>query len=81
MMDGEAVMRGIDPLKLPIDRFCNWVWHMLARNRNEKQMNELRMEVYRPLPGQDPDDVTEGPWSDDEMGAAFMELQRQMGGG
>lgn len=69
-------MAGFDPLKLPPDRFFNWLWSLLMEGRDEKARMDLEIEVYRPLPGQI--EVTSGPWSDEAMGDAFRAAQRQL---
>lgn len=64
-----AVEAGFDPVQLPPDRFFNWVWSVLMKNRDEKGRMEVELEIYRPLPGQS--QVTSGPWSEEEMAASF----------
>ncbi len=79
-MDGEAVTQGFDPLDLPVDRFLNWVWHTITKGMDDKARRSFEIEVYRPLPGMTLDDVTDGPWSDEEATRSFMALAGQIGG-
>lgn len=69
---------GFDPLELPLDRFLNWAWRMLTRNMDEKKLAQFKMDLYRPIPGITPSEVT-GPWSDDAMAESFMALAGQLG--
>jgi hypothetical protein len=71
------VESGFDPLVLPPDRFFNWIWSLLVKDRNEQQRRDLEIEVYRPLPGQT--EVSSGPWSDEEMAASFRAAASQLG--
>jgi hypothetical protein len=50
----------------------------MVKDRDEKGRMDLEIEIYRPLPGQTVDEVTSGPWSDEEMGAAFRAAQQQL---
>lgn len=72
-----ATAAGFDPLRLPPDRFFNWIWSLLVKDRDEKGRMDLEIEIFRPLPGQT--EVTSGPWSDDEMAASFRAAQAQFG--
>lgn len=71
MVDGAAVEAGFDPLTLPPDRFFNWLWRLFTKNMDEKQLAKFELEIYRPIPGIQAGRDS-GPWSDDEMGAAFL---------
>lgn len=57
-MDGSAVDSGFDPLELPPDRFFNWVYSRLVKDRNERERIQLDAQLLQPLPGQVVDSET-----------------------
>lgn len=58
----------------------NWVYWKLLENRDEKGRAQLEMDLNRPLPGQEPAQVTKGPWSEEEMAASFNSALASFGG-
>lgn len=70
-LDGWAASRNVDPLGLPLDRFCSLVYHYLTRNAEEKDRFKLESELIRPLPGTPTTTVPEG-W--DESSSALAAL-------
>lgn len=68
MIDGAAAGRGVDPLELPLDRFCNHVHEVATELMSETERRSFDMTLERPLPGQPP---TDGAWSDEELAATF----------
>lgn len=73
-MDGTAAMAGIDPMALPPRRFFNWATEWFRERMTEQNFRSWEMQVNRPLPGHEP---RSGPWSEQEMGRAFSQFQRE----
>lgn len=75
-MDAAALEAGFDPTELPADRFFNWVWHLLIKDKDEQERGRLESEIYRPPRGVE---VEEGPWSAAAEMDAFAEVQKSFG--
>lgn len=73
MMDGTS---SEDLLELPPDRFCNRVVAWMKARMKTTDFQAFEAALHRPPPGVEP---TTGPWSPDEMAAAFQTLQREIG--
>lgn len=74
-MDAAAAERGIDLLELPLDRFCNWVYHFVASRLSERNRRAWDMELSRPAAGELPPE-----WTEEGQAAAFMAASRETGG-
>ena len=64
---------------MPLDRFCNLVWHWATRNMQEqREVENLRQKIWMPPTGV----VAEkGPWSREEEMAAFAAVMKATGAG
>lgn len=78
-LDGYAVAQNMPDLRtLPIDRFCNFVWHMLTRNADESDRRKLEANIWRPPPKTvhiDP----RSPWSAQNETSALGALKAGLG--
>lgn len=80
-IDGElALSSGLDPLELPLDRFCNmaWAWAIRPADHAENPENEIkkfRARIWQPPAGVTP---TAGPWSAEAETAAFGSFAAQV---
>lgn len=75
-MDGSAVEAGIDPMTLPLDRFCNWVYSWFAARLPAKELRAFDTRLARPGPGDLPPE-----WTEEGQAAAFLSAQSEFGGG
>lgn len=83
-LDGYAVGHNMPDLrKLPLDRFCNWLWWMMTKNaKNEQEREKLRAKLWRPPPdlkGTAPIDKR-SPWSAENEMKAFAAFKMQTTG-
>lgn len=70
MLDGHATEAGFDPLELPLDRFCNWVYSWIAGRLDDKTRRMFDLQLGRPMPGAAASDE----WSDDELAAEWAAM-------
>lgn len=75
-MDGSAAEAGLDPILLPLDRFCNWVYAWVAHRLSAKDLRAFDAVLTRPAAGEIPPE-----WTDEGQAAAFMAAQTEMEGG
>lgn len=64
---------------LPIDRFANFVWWMLTRERSKEDIDKLNAQLWQPEKGEVVTDPR-SPWSPEAEGNAFAALKNSMGG-
>lgn len=76
IFDGWCAARGVDPVDLPPDRFCNLVYYWLVRNANDRQRADLDFWLEALPTGEDPVAADEGRWSADAEMAAFTQAQQ-----
>jgi hypothetical protein len=76
-----AINSGFDPLDLPFDRFCNWVYTWIMRDRNEVQKASVIAQLYLPIVGLDEDNSSAGPWSDEAMAKSFIATKGRVDAG
>ena len=69
-IDGEAAFHGADLSALPVDRFLNAVFVWCATRVEDVAMFEY--ELDKPIPGQDPDKVTEFTVEEEMAGFAAL---------
>lgn len=78
-LDGYAVGHGLqDPRKLPLDRFCHWVWWMLTRNANEQDKAKTKAKLWRPPKDLEAPIDKRSPWSAENETKAFSALRQQL---
>lgn len=75
-IDGEAAMRGVDPLELPFDRLLNIVYHVATREGTPDDVRKFDIRLWVPPPGVAP---TRGPWSAEAEADAFRALKAALG--
>lgn len=69
-----------DLRRLPLDRFCNFIWWWLTRNASSNvDVEKVRLALWRPPPGTRPD--PRGPWGAEAEKSAFAALKAGFGGG
>lgn len=78
-LDGWAAGQGFDPLDLPLDRLCNFVYSKLAENKSEEDRERLDDQLWRPPQGVEVDDAETGVWSADSELEAFGKLATTAG--
>lgn len=77
LFDGWSVSRGIDPLDLPLDRYCSFVYYWVMSNMDEEEAEKFESKLWMPPKGEAAPE--QGPWSPESETAAFGELQSQIG--
>jgi len=81
-LDGYAVAHGMPDLRdLPLDRFCNFVWYMLTRNSEKKDVDQMRAKLWVPPPKSTAPIPKNSPWSAEAETAAFKAVRAQLTGG
>lgn len=58
-----------DPMRLPLDRFCNRVYAWLRERMEPGAFDSWWLRVNIPRDGSEPES---GPWSEDAMVSAFL---------
>lgn len=78
-LDGYAAAHGMPELTdLGLDRFCNFVWYMMASNKEEQDRKQMRARLWRPPPGET--EIPENsPWSAKNENAGLAALKQQAG--
>lgn len=80
-VDGHAVAHGVpDLLDMPLDRFLNFVWHLLTRESSAPDIERLRGRLWRPPVGEAVTD-TRSPWSPQNEQKGFASLKAGLGMG
>lgn len=75
--DGFSVSRNVDPTRLPLDRFCSYVWWWVTSRMHEKKdLDKFEQRLYRPPPGEV---ATAGPWTPEAETQAFAALKAAVG--
>jgi len=69
--DGWAASRAVDPIALPLDRFCNLVYYWLTRNANEQRRASIDEHLDRLPAGETRQTAAPDAWSSDAELAAF----------
>jgi hypothetical protein len=75
-IDGEAALRGVDPMSLPFDRFLNAVHHFATREGSPDAVRKFEIRLWMPPPGVV---ATRGPWSAEAETRAFKALKAGLG--
>lgn len=58
-IDGKSAGQGLDPTSLPLRRFLNYVYTTFVENLTAEDREKFDTELFAPLPGTNPDAVTE----------------------
>lgn len=72
--DGWAASRGVDPVDLPLDRYCNLVYFWLTQNAPPEKREEVDEMLYRDAEGKPSEDS--GPWAAEAELAAFTQATK-----
>lgn len=78
-LDGYAVAHNMPSLRrLPLERFCNFVWYMFTRNANDPAaVDKFRASLWMPPKGEVP--PPQSPWSAENESKAFGALKAGLG--
>ena len=78
-MDGHLVGHGAKGLdELPLRRFCSFIWWMATRNAEEKDVENFRIQLWRPPLGYQTEIPAESPWSPENESKAFQSLKASL---
>ena len=81
-LDGYAVAHGMADLRtLTLERFCNYVWFMLTRNAEQKDIDKLRARLWVPPPKSTAPIPKNSPWSAEAETRAFQAVKAQLTSG
>lgn len=69
--DGWCASRGVDPLVLPLDRFCNLVWRWAFSSVEHDKADELERQLTATPPGAPAELERRPEWQEDAMASAF----------
>lgn len=73
--DGYAVAHSMPELgELPLSRFCSFVWWMVTRNQEKKEVDEFERKLWRPPVGE----VGQGVWSAEAEMSAFAAAKKAL---
>jgi hypothetical protein len=78
-IDGYAVSRGIDLIRLPLDRFTNFIWWISTRNAEPPEVQKMRSKLWMPPKGEAP--APQSPWSAENETAGFKALKASVAPG
>lgn len=78
ILDGEAALKGVDPIRLPFHRFLNLIYYWAIRSMNEEKRAEFDTLLLQP-----PKSRAEKPsqMEAEDEGAAFLAFQSRMAAG
>jgi len=65
--------------ELPVDRFADFVWFMLNRNREKRDVAVLRAKLWQPAVGEVVSDPR-SPWSRENEAGSLAAFKRGLGG-
>lgn len=78
-LDGYAVAHGIGYLQeLPLDRFANFVWYMLTKEREPRDVEKIRAQLWQPKVGEVVTDPR-SPWYSGSESNSLSALKRSLG--
>lgn len=81
-LDGYAVAHGMGDLRdLPLERFCAFVWYMMTRFAEKKDIDQMRSKLWVPPPKSTAPIPTNSPWSAEAETAAFRAVKAQLSPG
>lgn len=81
-LDGYAMGHNMPDLRrVPLDRFCNWMWWMLTRSSSENEREKVRAQIWRPPPDVRGPIDARSPWSAENEMKAFSALKSQLSPG
>lgn len=64
---------------LTVGDFCDFMWHMMTRNAEAKDVDRFRQQLWMPPKGEAPD--PRSPWSPENETKMFKAAKAQWGGG
>lgn len=76
VLEGRATARGIDLIALPLPRLLNFLLALIRESSSDKDWERFMSELERPLAGETP---TDGAWSPEAQGSAFLSAMRATG--
>lgn len=82
-LDGFAASQNMGYLQLmPLDRFLNFVWHMLVRNADKKERTKIEVKLWAPPPEERGRPISaKSPWSAENEKNSFASLKAALTGG
>lgn len=80
VLDGEAALQGINPLRLPPHRFFNYLYVYFTRHLTPEQREQFDTSLLQPLPNEKVRERV-APFTEEEEAAAFDALYAQVNGG
>lgn len=82
-LDGYAVAHGLPDLReLPLERFLNFVWYMMTRNSEPKEIERLKQTLWVPPKSERAKPIPKNsPWSAENETAALKAAIATLSGG
>jgi hypothetical protein len=81
-LDGYAVAHNMGDLRLlELERFCNFVWFMMTRFAEKKDVDAMRAKLWVPPPKSKAPIPKNSPWSAEAETAAFRAVKAQLTSG
>jgi hypothetical protein len=82
-LDGYAVAHGMPDLReLPLERFCNFVWYMMTRNAEPREVDRLQQQLWVPPKSERNKPIPKAsPWSAENETAALKAAIATLAGG
>jgi hypothetical protein len=74
---GHCLLHGLDPLRLPLDAFCNLAYAWLVDGADRKERERFDYQLTVPPASARLDE--RGEWSDDATSAAFLQAMVHLG--
>lgn len=80
-LDGYAAAQNMPYLwDLTLDRFCNFVWYMMCRNADPKEVEKMRAKLWVPPPKSAAPIPANSPWSAENESRAFSAVKAMVKG-
>lgn len=76
----DAAYPSIDLIRLPIDRFCNFVYTWCIKYVDPKAFEEWKMALTAPLPWESEPGTPRVMWTDEDEAAAWANASVSLGG-
>ena len=79
--DGYAVAHGVgDLLEFELDRLVNFVWYMISRDRESKDLLRLRALLWQPPAGDTAPIPAQSPWAPEQETGALSAMKAELEG-
>jgi hypothetical protein len=75
---GHCLLHGLDPMRLPLDAFCNLAYTWLTDSVDRKEKEQFDYQLTVPPASARLDEREE--WSDDAAGTAFVQAMTELRG-